>query len=292
MEDLVQILVSGLTLGAMYAVASAGLCVAWGSLNLLNMAHGALLALGGYAAYAVSTHLGTPLAASVLLAVAAGAGAGVLLQVCVVRPLTRRPNYEVNAIVATVGVGFIVENLILKLFGAYPVKQPGEFGPGWTLAGVHVPASSILILASGAAVLLLLSWFMDRTRQGRAIRAVSQHREAARLMGVPVDTVFLCVMALAGGLSAASGVMLSLVTTLSPAVGHDPMLKAFIVCVLAGLGHLRGTLVTAFAIGLLEAWIQYALGVRFALPVLLLLVIAALVWRPTGLFGRQEVVRL
>ena len=111
-------------------------------------------------------------------------------------------------------------------------------------------------------------------------------------MGVRVDLVYVSVMALAGALCAASGVMLSLVTTLSPGMGFDPMLKAFIVCVLAGLGQVRGSLITAVLVGLVEAAIQYGLGVRYALPLLLLLVIVALIWRPTGLFGRQEVVRL
>jgi branched-subunit amino acid ABC-type transport system permease component len=127
---------------------------------------------------------------------------------------------------------------------------------------------------------------------GRAIRAVSLNRDAARLMGVPVQLVYAQVFALAGGLSAASGIMLSTITTLAPTMGYDPMLKAFIICVVAGLGNVMGALYAAFALGLFEASIQFALGVRFAFASMLLLVIIVLIWRPYGVFGRRRVTKL
>jgi branched-subunit amino acid ABC-type transport system permease component len=140
--------------------------------------------------------------------------------------------------------------------------------------------------------MLLLAAILTRTRMGRAIRAVSQQREAAELMGVPVDLVYAQVLALAGGLSAASGIMLSTITTLAPTMGYDPMLKAFIICVIAGLGNVRGALYAAFMLGIFEAFVQFSLGVRFAFPMMLLIVIITLIWRPYGLFGRTKVARL
>jgi branched-chain amino acid transport system permease protein len=140
-------------------------------------------------------------------------------------------------------------------------------------------------------LMLLLAVLLARTRMGRAIRAVSQNREAAQLMGVPVNTVYAQVLALAGALSAASGIMLSTITTLAPTMGYDPMLKAFIICVIAGLGNVAGALYAAFMLGLFEAFIQFSLGVRFAFPAMLLLVIMTLVWRPYGLFGQKRMSR-
>ena len=111
-------------------------------------------------------------------------------------------------------------------------------------------------------------------------------------MGVPVRFIFAQVLALAGFLAAVSGLLLSTITTLSPTMGYDPMIKAFIICAIAGLGNIAGALYAAFILGVLEASIQYLFGVRFALPTMLLLVIAGLIWRPAGVFGRRTVTRL
>ena len=124
-----------------------------------------------------------------------------------------------------------------------------------------------------------------------AIRATAQNRDGALLMGVPVRLVFAQVLALGGVLAAVSGVMLSSITTLAPTMGYDPMLKAFIICVIAGLGNTMGALLAAFALGLIEAGVQFELGVRFGFPVLLLLVIVALILRPEGVFSRRRTTR-
>ena len=126
---------------------------------------------------------------------------------------------------------------------------------------------------------------------GRAIRATAQNRDAAQLMGVPVRLVFTQVLVFAGMLAAVSGIMLSSITTLAPTMGYDPMLKAFIICVIAGLGNVSGALYAAFILGLLEAFIQFYFGVRYGFPALLLLVIVALIWRPYGVFGKSKVAR-
>jgi branched-subunit amino acid ABC-type transport system permease component len=110
-------------------------------------------------------------------------------------------------------------------------------------------------------------------------------------MGVPVQLVYAQVLLFAGALSAASGMMLSTITTLSPTMGYDPMLKAFIICVIAGLGNIAGALYAAFLLGVFEALVQFLFGVRFAFPAMLLLVILALIWRPYGVFGRRRVSR-
>jgi len=126
---------------------------------------------------------------------------------------------------------------------------------------------------------------------GRAIRATAQSRAAAQLMGVPVARIFLQVFLIAGVLAAISGTMLSSITTLSPTMGYDPMLKAFIVCVVAGLGNVSGALAASFMIGLIEATVAFFLGVKFSFPVLLLLIILTLIWRPAGIFGYSVAVR-
>jgi branched-subunit amino acid ABC-type transport system permease component len=127
---------------------------------------------------------------------------------------------------------------------------------------------------------------------GRPIRATAQNRDAAQLMGIRVGRVYAQVLATSGALAAVSGVMISSLSGLLPNMGGDPMLKAFVICVVAGLGNVYGAVLAAIVLGLLEALIQYVIGVQYSFAILLVLVIAVLIWRPSGIFGKSQVVRL
>lgn len=292
MNTAIQILVSGLTLGAMYAISTVSLSLVWGALNVLNMAQGALLTLGGYFAYAVVASFGFPPAVAVVITVALGGLVGLVMYLAVIRQMLDTEGFEVNVIIATVGIGTVIENLMLKVFGAYPIRQPIMWEGGFFIGRTHIPYNSVVIVVASVGLMLALAAVLTRTRMGRAIRAVSQNRDAAQLMGVPVQLVYAQVLLVAGALSAASGIMLSTITTLSPTMGYDPMLKAFIICVIAGLGNIAGALYAAFILGVFEALVQFVFGVRFAFPAMLLIVILALIWRPYGVFGRSKVSRL
>lgn len=292
MDVLIQIIASGLTLGAMYAVATIGLSLVYGSLNMLNMAHGALLTLGGYICYATIAHLGFHPALALIAAALVCAVAGLVIYAFATLPLLRAENFETNIFIATIGIGSIIENLMLKGFGPYPIPQPLGISGQVVIGNVHIPVQNILILATALILMAAVAFLLQKTRTGRAIRATSMNREAAQLMGVRVGQVYAQVLALSGALAAVSGIMISSIATLTPVMGGDPMLKAFIVCVVAGLGNVYGAVIAAIVLGLLEAATQYVFGVRWSFATLLLLVILVLIWRPYGLFGRGQVVRL
>jgi branched-subunit amino acid ABC-type transport system permease component len=292
MDVLIQIIASGLTLGAMYAVATVGLSLVYGSLNMLNMSHGAILTLGGYICYAGITHLGLHPVLALPVAAAFCAGVGLLIYFGAALPLLRAGNFETNIFIATIGIGSVIENLMLKSFGPYPVPQPLAVSGHFLVGNVHIPYQNLFILSVALVMTGAVALLLQGTRTGRAIRATSISRDAAQLMGVRVGGVYATVLALSGALAAVSGIMISSIATLTPVMGGDPMLKAFIVCVVAGLGNVYGAVVAAIALGLLEAGTQYIFGVRWSFATLLLLVILVLIWRPYGLFGRQQVVRL
>jgi branched-subunit amino acid ABC-type transport system permease component len=138
----------------------------------------------------------------------------------------------------------------------------------------------------------VVAFTLSKTRMGRAIRATAQNRDAAQLMGIRVGRVYAQVLAISGALAAVSGVMISSLSGLLPNMGGDPMLKAFVICVVAGLGNVYGAVLAAIVLGLLEALIQYVIGVQYSFAILLVLVIAVLIWRPSGIFGKSQVVRL
>jgi len=288
------VLVSGLTTGALYALATLGLSLVWGSLGMLNMAHGTLLTLGGYAAFTVAAQLGWPVPLAVLAAVLAGGLVGALIFLLVAYPLARRSpeTFETTIIIATFGVALTLENAVLRIYGGQPLGQPLAIGGAVNLGAFVLPWQNLVIIVGAIVLMAATALFLARTKAGRAIRATAQNPDAARLMGVPVAYVYLQVLILSGMLAGVCGVLVSSITQLSPSLGADPMLKAFIMCVVAGLGNLPGAIFTSFALAVAEALIQFLAGARWGFPALLAIVIVVLIRRPGGLFGRVEVRRL
>ncbi|MDC0115951.1 branched-chain amino acid ABC transporter permease [Octadecabacter sp.] len=285
MEALIQIFVSGLTLGAMYAVSTVSLSLLWGAVNVLNMAHGALLVVGAYASWFVVDQIGLPTFTGFFAAGLVTAALAVAMYVFVLRWLGGRRGSDVLIVVATFALALIFENVILNVFGGYAVAQPFKLTGGFFISTIHVPYQNVLIMGAAIVLMGVLAYILQRTPLGRAIRAVAQNRDAAVLMGIQIQRTYLAVYAIAGAFAGFSGVFWSSISTLSPTMGFDPMLKAFIIVVAAGLGQIGGALYVAVALGLAEAAIQYYIGVRFALPMLLIAVVGLLILRPQGIFG-------
>ncbi len=292
MDVLPYILVTAVTVGAMYSLATLGLSLVWGAMGMLNMAHGALLTLGGYAAYSAVTAAGLAWPFGFVAAIIVGALFGAFLYFGLVRFMLGSTAFETNIIIATVGIAIALENVILLIYGGQPLGQPVSLDGMFRLGQVPVASQNLLIVVLSVAIMFLVAFTLRTSKIGRAIRATAQNREAARLMGVPTRSIYLQVLAISGALAAVSGVLLSSITQLSPPLGNDPMLKAFIMCVVAGLGNVQGSVLAAFVLALVEACTQFYLGARWGLPVLLILVILALIWRPYGVFGRTQVTRL
>jgi branched-chain amino acid transport system permease protein len=284
---MLDLLLNGLAIGSMYAMGTVALSMIWGSLGILNMAHGAILTIGAYASYVVAAQLGLPWWAGAGAAALAGVACGTLLYHSVVRWLFDKPNAPINVIIATIAVGALAENVITVGLSAEPRLQPFSFDGSFQIAGVAIRTQPFVVLAAAMAMTLVVSLLLNRSRLGRTIRAVSQQRTAAALMGVRVKSVFLQIMIIAGVMSALSGLLLTGMTTIYPTVGAQPMTKALIICTVAGLGSLWQTTAVALLFGLGEVIVQNYLGARFGFPVMLSLAILILIVRPSGLFGRS-----
>jgi len=290
-DALLQIIVTGLTLGAMYALASVGLALTFGTMGMFNMAHGLFMTIGAYAAYTASTLWGVPLPIALLFGILAGGLAGAVLHLLVVRFMIRTEDFGTTIMVATAGVAIFLQDVILKQYGAYPFKQPAQIEGSFRIGNVAVTYQSILILVIAALLIGAMAWLLTKTRFGMAIRATAMNQDAAMLMGVKTERIYLQVIVIAGVLAAAAGILISSLASLSPDMGTNPLIRAFVICVVAGLGSVTGAGVTALALGIIESAIGYYFGVRYAFPVMLGLVITVLIFRPAGLFGRQEVIR-
>jgi branched-chain amino acid transport system permease protein len=291
MSALLQAVWAGALFGSVYGLMAIGLTMIYGSLNLLNLAHGTLYIVGGYVAWTFLA-VQLPILPAFAVGVVAAGIVGGIMYFAVVRPMLGRPGWDEASWIATLGVALVLENVALLVYGSQVKQLPAVIPGEITILGVVISFQGIFVIAVAVVSLLVLNYFLRTSRHGLAIRAVSQHMVAARLMGIRVGTIFLIVMCVSGALAGLAGVLLTSILYLSPTAGFLPMLKALIVTIFGGLGSVKGTIVAAYVIGLLEAFVQVYFGVGWSLPALFLFIIGVLIVRPNGLFGLGETQRL
>jgi branched-chain amino acid transport system permease protein len=282
------IIVSGLVSGALYALVASGLSLVWGSLGVFNFAHGVLLMAGAYVAWWVSAPegLGLGLPVGVLAALLFLVAAGTLLYFLLVRPWIGRPNAELAVIMTTIAGSIFLQNLVLEVFGGR-FKTIDQLVNGTvSIAGATIQAQNLLCIILAPLLLIGMWLFLTRNRTGLAIRAVAQNQEAAQLFGIGVERVYIITFAMSAVLAGVAGILLGGLFNISPDMGTDPLLRAFVVVVFGGLGSLPGTILGAYAVGMIEAFASYYIGIYWTPVVLFIVLISVLVVRPTGLMGR------
>ena len=292
MSEFIQSAYSGVLYGSVYGLMALGLTVIWGAMRLLNLAHGSLYLVGGYVAWTVVNRLSMPIEAAVPISIAGAAIAGLLMYGLFIRPLVGKPGWDSATLIATVGVGIALEAGALLVYGPQVKDFPSLISGSVIYEKVLITYQGLLVMAFAAVCLLSVSTYMRLSRRGMAIRAVSQDVDAAKLMGIPIDTTFAIVIALSARLAGLAGVLLSSTFYLSPTSGFTPMILAIVVTILGGLGSIKGTVVAAYSIGLLESFVNVYAGPSWGLPVLFGTMIVVLTLRPNGLFGVGEVRRL
>jgi branched-subunit amino acid ABC-type transport system permease component len=294
-SSFVQAVVSGLVMGSLYSLMTVGMTLIYGTLRTLNMAHGSMIMIGGYVSWMLFDSFGWgPLPGLVVASVVAFVF-GIVIQQVAVRPLIGRPgvDFEMTAFISTFAVTIVLANLALRLYGARSKAVPPVIhGRLRLIDGVSVSNHSIVMAVVAVATLMALGLFLSRTRYGLGISAVAQQLDAARLMGIPVQRVYNLTMGVSSALAAVAGVLLASVFFVSPNAGDQPLLKALIVAIFGGLGSIRGTILAAYIIGLLEALISTYLGVKWSLPLLFVVIMLVMLVRPTGLLGKPEEARL
>jgi len=288
-RQFLQFLYSGFVLGSIFSTMAMGLALVWSGLRMLNMAHGGLIMLGAYLAFFVSSNFHASPVLGLLIAVSVVACVGALLYPLIVRPLIGKPGWEVNVIIATVGVSILLSQAVQIVFGPKAKSLPNIASGGFVApSGLFVDYQTLLIGSVALLFLGLMAAFVSRSRYGVSLRAVAQNLEGAQLMGLNIGRLYTIILALSAGLAALSGVLLSSgFLFLEPTMGLDPMLKALVIVILGGLGSIRGTVYAAYLAGLVNSGVESYVGPQWALPVLFLLVTILLLVRPSGLFGTE-----
>jgi branched-chain amino acid transport system permease protein len=284
---LASAILTGLGLGSMYGLLALGFYVTYSVSSTVNFAQGSSMMLGAVFAYAFSARLGLPLAAAVALALALCALYGLLVEAIAVRPFARRGS---NAwLMATVALGIVADNVVLFTFG----KEPRGFQmmlPGAVqIAGINVSYLQLAIPAVGLALAAALHVFARRFIHGKALQAVMQNPEAARLMGINVPRVIAASYATSTLLAGVAGIMIAPLSNVHSDMGTLFGLKAFAVAILGGITSAWGVMLAGLLFGLSEALITAFLGSAYTQILTFTLVIVALALMPDGLFGRAAV---
>lgn len=284
----IEQILNGIVLGSMYALVASGLSLIWGSLKMLNFAHGEYYMLGGYGLFLVLLWTGLPVWVAIPLVLVAVYAAGVASQRFLIQPLLDKPGWDVSPIIATLGISIFLQNLALRLLGERIQNIPYFIDGTLVLYGVRIAWQRLLILASAVVVIGVFVVLLKTTRLGMALRATAQDRDAATIQGINVYGIYAWTFGISAALAALAGAMLAPIASVNPWMGAALLGKAFVVCVLGGLGSLEGAILGGIILGTVESVAVVAWSSQWKDVVSFLVLIAVLWIRPSGLFGTKE----
>ena len=288
MELLVQQLVNGLAVGSIYALIALGYTMVYGTIKLINFAHGDVYMMGAFIGYFAVMVLKMNVFLALLVAMVVCAVLGVVIELVAYKPL--RKSTRVAALITAIGVSYLLENVMSYFFGAESRPFPSDFGTEtFTLFGeVSVNGKQILIFGVTVVLMALLQFIVRYTKMGKAMRAVAVDEQAAQLMGIDVDGVISFTFALGSALAGIAGVLVGVYyNTISTTMGITVGLKAFVAAVLGGIGSIPGAMVGGYLIGLLETMVSFFGYSPYRDGVVYFLLFIILIVLPAGLFGKN-----
>jgi urea transport system permease protein len=281
-----QLLINGLVFGGLLAISALGLGLIFGVMRIVNFAHGEIITLGAYTTWIIVTHLGVSPLWGAPAAFVIGAGLGIVLERLIIARVVHRP--DLDMLMATYAVSIIGLGVLSQLFGGDFRSYSGGPSGNFQFLGLVVGTRSLTILVICLALVAATLFIVRGTSLGLGLRALSLNRDAAASSGVNVRWIATFVFALASGLAAVAGALISMVNTVSPTLGHDWLLIGFVVIVLGGMGSIGGTLLAALALGIFRSFASFLLDDSWAVIITYCFLYLALLWRPQGMFGRAE----
>ena len=287
MDVVIGQLFTGLSIGSILLLAALGLSLTFGQMGVINMAHGEFIMAGSYTAYVVQQVVSSAtgsLFISLLVGFVVGGAMGVLLEVTLVKRMYHRP---LDTLLVTFGVGLILQQLARDVFGAPAVNvaAPDWLSGGVEILGAVVPKTRLFILVLAVVAVVALSLAMQKSSMGRRIRAVVQNRDLAETSGISSRRTDVTTFFIGSGLAGVAGVALTLIGSTSPTIGQSYLIDAFLVVVVGGLGQMKGAVIAAFALGILNSFVEYSTTASIAKVIVFVVIVVFLQVRPQGLFA-------
>lgn len=286
---IISAIITGIGLGSMYGLLALGFYVTYAVSNTVNFAQGSTMMLGAVLTFSLAVTLGWPMPIAVIASLLACALWGIAVERIGVRPFVRRGSDA--WLMATVAIGIILENVVLFTFGKDPRGMPPTVltTEGFTIADIRIQPLQVLIPIVGLSIAVALHLFSHRTKYGKALLAVVQNPEAARLMGINVTAAIVITFALSGLFAGIAGILIAPLFIISSGMGTLFGIKAFAVAILGGITNAWGVMVAGLVYGIVEALITALVGSTYTQIVTFAMIIVALAVKPHGLFGRAEV---
>jgi len=287
MQALFSQLVAGLSLGSVLLLAALGLALTFGQMGVINMAHGEFMMAGAYTAFVAQgliADAGTSLLLAIPLGFLVGGVMGVVLEATLIRRMYHRP---LDTLLVTWGVSLILQQAARDIFGApnVEVRAPSWLSGSVNIGVTHVPAARLFILVLAVAAVVGLSLLLKMTALGRRIRGVVQNRDLAETVGISTRSTDRLTFFIGSGLAGIAGVALTLLGSTGPTLGTSYIVDAFLVVVAGGIGQIKGAVIAAFGLGLLQATFEYSTTASVAKVMVFVVVVVFLQIRPQGIFS-------
>ena len=283
-HELIEVLISGVANGSVYAVMAIGMALVYGVTKVFNFAYGSFYSMGGYLAWVVfGAKVGYPLV--FVTVIPALFVAGWLTEKYAVKPLRQRRDWEMMAVMVTLGLALFLDNFYQALFGPFvkslPLLLRGQLEPG----GFVVATQDIAIFIIALSIMWVFILFLSKNRLGMAMRAVAQNMTGAQIVGIAKDRVFALVFAISAVLVGTAGILLAPKYFVSPLGGWTILVKAWVITAFGGMGSIKGSLVAAFILGVVEALVGWLFGFTWTMFAWFAVLLITLIARPQGLFG-------
>lgn len=287
--QILQYLINGISIGAVYAIIALGYTMVYGIAKMLNFAHGDVIMVGAYISFCVTNYLGLSAIVSIVAAMAICTLLGILIEGLAYKPLRGTPSLAV--LITAIGVSYFLQNAAQLIWGAAPknftsvvTMSPIKLFDG----GLVITGEAILTVVVSALVMVGLTLFTAKTKTGKAMRAVSENRDAAQLMGINVNRTISTTFAIGSALAAVAGVLLcSTVPTLQPTTGSMPGIRAFTAAVIGGIGSMPGAMLGGVLLGVIETFSKKYISTEFSDAIVFAVLIVILLVKPAGLLGKQ-----
>ncbi|MCI6227398.1 MAG: branched-chain amino acid ABC transporter permease [Firmicutes bacterium] len=287
--QILQYLINGISIGSVYAIIALGYTMVYGIAKMLNFAHGDIIMVGAYISFCVTSYLGLPAWVSVVAAVAVCTVLGIVIEGLAYKPLRGTPSLAV--LITAIGVSYFLQNAAQLIWSSSPKNFTSVVTmKPISLAGGKIVITGEVLLTVAACILVMvgLTLFTSKTRTGKAMRAVSEDRDAAQLMGINVNQTISTTFAIGSALAAVAGVLLcSTVPTLQPTTGSMPGIRAFTAAVFGGIGSIPGAMLGGILLGIIETFSKAYLSTQFSDAIVFSVLIVILLVKPAGLLGKQ-----
>lgn len=286
----ISYLINGISLGSVYAIIALGYTMVYGIAKMLNFAHGDVIMVGGFAVFTIVSTCGLPPALGILVAVIVCTILGITIERIAYKPL-RNAASPLAVLITAIGVSYLLQNLALLIFGANTKSFTSVvFIEPLTLADgqLVISGETIVTIISGIIIMICLTLFVNKTKAGQAMLAVSEDKGAAQLMGINVNGTIALTFAIGSALAAIAGVLLcSAYPSLTPYTGAMPGIKAFVAAVFGGIGSIPGAMIGGILLGIIEILGKAYISSQMADAIVFAVLIIVLLVKPTGILGKN-----